>query len=184
MVKDDKTVIILVSGKAEAGKDTVSRIIAESCELSGVRIVHFATPVKKVAKELGWDGEKDEKGRSLLQWLGDGVKKFNPTLWAEKAYKTVNGFKRIKMRVFVFPDCRYHDEVSYFKDRFSHVYVLRVVRNGHVSKLTDEQKFHPSECDLDNYDFDAIVHNDGVSLANLVKNTSNSIKKIRILGSF
>jgi hypothetical protein len=39
--------------------------------------------------------------------------------------------------------------------------VLRVVRPNFDNGLTAAQKQHPSEVDMDNYTFDAILYNDG-----------------------
>lgn len=54
------------SGKTEAG------LILRSM-ISGSEIVPFAKPLKNLAKSIGWNGEKDEKGRRLLQLLGTDV---------------------------------------------------------------------------------------------------------------
>lgn len=183
MAKDNKTVIILLSGKAECGKNTVARIIREECKLSGSRLLSFAEPVKEFAKLLGWDGQKDEKGRAMLQWLGDGVKTFNPTLWATFAARKVIELKKLGYRCFIFTDCRYPDEISFFKERYSKVFVVRISRSGHKSKLTEEQLKHPSECALDDYDFDATIFNYG-TMANLEGSVKAAVNKIQILGDF
>ena len=183
MVKDNKTVIIMVSGKAESGKNTCARLFAENCQLSGVRMLSFAEPVKEFARLLGWNGVKDEYGRAMLQWLGDGVKQFNSILWATKAAQKIIELKKLGYRCFIFSDCRYLDEISFFKDRYSKVFVIRVNRPRHKSSLTEEQLKHPSECALDDYDFDAVITNDG-NMSNLEDHCYNAIGKIKILGDF
>lgn len=65
--------IISISGKAQHGKDTTASYLKESLERRGkkVLITHYGDLVKYVcAAFLGWDGKKDEAGRSLLQRVG------------------------------------------------------------------------------------------------------------------
>lgn len=48
-----------------------------------------------------------------------------------------------------------------------HTVSVRVVRPGFDNGLTDEQKSHPSETELDEYPFDYVVEN--VDLASMAK---------------
>ena len=62
--------IICISGKAQNGKDTTATIMAEVLKAHGSRVLvaHYGDMVKYVGKTCcDWDGEKDEKGRTLLQ---------------------------------------------------------------------------------------------------------------------
>ena len=60
-----------ISGLARSGKDTVADYL---CEHKGYTKGHFARSLKSIAKNyLTWNGEKDEKGRRLLQVLGTEV---------------------------------------------------------------------------------------------------------------
>jgi len=51
------------------------------------KVLHFAEPVKEIAKTcFGWDGKKDERGRRLLQLIGTEVGRgYNPDIWVDKA---------------------------------------------------------------------------------------------------
>jgi hypothetical protein len=57
------------------------------------------------------------------------------------------------------PDCRYPVEVATVERAFDTT-VLRVERPNFDNGLTDAQKNHPSEVDMDNYHFDIILYND------------------------
>lgn len=183
MVRDEKSIIILVSGKAESGKDTACTYIYNELGLLRPRRLAFAKPVKSFAALLGWDGKKDEKGRAMLQWLGDGIRQFNPELWCQTAYKSVCRLRGLHYRTFIFSDCRYLNDISFFKDRFTHVYVVRVIRPQHENALTDAQKAHASETELDDYDFDAVISN-GSNLCKLEDSCASAVNRLRTLGSF
>ena len=67
-----KVKVITISGYAQAGKDLSAQLIKEKMALRGkkVLILHYGDYLKFIAKEyFGWDGKKDEKGRTLLQCL-------------------------------------------------------------------------------------------------------------------
>ena len=62
--------VIVISGKAQHGKDTTAGFLKDALEADGysVLIAHYGDLVKYVCKMyLGWNGEKDEYGRSLLR---------------------------------------------------------------------------------------------------------------------
>jgi len=60
-----------IAGPMDSGKSTVGRFIASllSEELK-VYMLPLADKVKQIAREIGWDGVKDERGRRLLQLIG------------------------------------------------------------------------------------------------------------------
>jgi len=67
--------VIAIAGKMGSGKSTVASMLAKHAEARGltVEIIPFAKPLKDLATQIGWDGEKDSKGRRLLQLLGTDV---------------------------------------------------------------------------------------------------------------
>jgi hypothetical protein len=58
------------------------------------------------------------------------------------------------------PDCRYPVEAATVAEAFDTI-VLRVERTDFDNGLTEEQKKHPSEVDMDNYNFDVVLLNNG-----------------------
>ena len=57
-------IVVIVAGNSGAGKDCLINMFREmepSC--NRFSITDFAIPI---AREMGWDGERDEKGRELL----------------------------------------------------------------------------------------------------------------------
>jgi hypothetical protein len=62
---------ISISGLATSGKDTFADYLLDKFPY---RKDHFARPLKDAASYwFGWDGQKDDKGRKLLQLLGTEV---------------------------------------------------------------------------------------------------------------
>ena len=62
--------IILISGKAQNGKDTVADILMEQLEGKSIKLA-YADYLKLICRKyFGWNGEKDVKGRSTLQFVG------------------------------------------------------------------------------------------------------------------
>lgn len=164
--------IILISGKAEVGKTTSAKIIKEYMLERGIKaaIVPYGQYVKDTAKMIfGWDGVKDEAGRSLLQWWGtDKVREENPDFWLD----TVERLARVccdtgVIDCIIIDDCRFPNEIdewkslvtydyetSEFKKAWPDVLTIRVERPGHENALTPEQRMHPSETSLDDYEMD------------------------------
>ena len=154
--------VCCISAKAQHGKDTAAEFLKEYLESLGnkVLITHYADLVKFVCKNyFGWDGQKDEKGRSLLQYIGtDKVGAKNPAFWVDFILSILKIFEDEWDYVLI-PDCRYPIEVIRMKENFS-TYLLRVERPGFDNDLSYEQKQHSSETYMDDYHFDAVVYND------------------------
>lgn len=156
--------VILISGKAQNGKDTVASIMQEQLKLDNKRVLitHYADLLKYICKSyFGWNGEKDEKGRKMLQYVGtDVIRKENPGLWVDFVAQMLQYFHD-NWDYVIIPDCRFPNEVSTMNDRgFDTVYV-RVERKDFVSTLTQEQQNHPSETALDGYKPDFCIENSG-----------------------
>lgn len=154
--------VCCISAKARHGKDTAGEMLKAYLESKGygVLIIHFADLLKFICTQFfGWNGAKNEAGRSLLQRVGTdivGAKK--PEYWAQFIVDFLKLFEN-EWDFVLIPDTRYPIEISTMEDNFDTV-VLRVERPGFESNLTPEQKQHASEVSLDDYCFDAILYND------------------------
>ena len=155
--------VICISGKAQHGKDTTAGYLKEFLEARGkkVLIAHYGDLVKYVCKTFfGWDGQKDEKGRTLLQYVGtDKIRERRPDYWVKFVYDMLNFFNGEWDYVLI-SDCRFPNEVEYMQGTFDTVHI-RVVREDFESPLTEEQQKHPSETALDNYPPDILLINRG-----------------------
>lgn len=154
--------VLCISAKAQHGKDTAAEIIKEYLESKGKRVLitHYADLVKFVCtKFFNWDGQKDEKGRTLLQYVGtDVISSQQPSYWVDFIISILKFFETEWDYVLI-PDCRYPVEVTRMRATFE-TQILRIERPNFESGLTEKQKQHISETSMDNYSFDAVVYND------------------------
>lgn len=154
--------VILVSGKACAGKDETAKILSNKLKLEGYRVLiaHYADLVKYVSREFwGWDGVKDEVGRTLLQQVGTNiVREKYPNYWVDFVMEFVS-FSKAKWDCVIIPDCRFPNEVDCWAEDGWDSISVKVIRNDFTNNLTEEQKKHPSETAMDNYEFDYYINN-------------------------
>ena len=101
-----------ITGQAGAGKSTVAAKLRLFAAASGVDlgIVPFAKPLKDFARKLGWNGEKDERGRRLLQLLGTEVGRecIHPDIWVDKWEEAATALPGGTIA----DDCRFDNEVE------------------------------------------------------------------------
>lgn len=156
--------VILISGKAQNGKDTVAGSLHKALVNDGkkVLITHYADLLKYICTNyFGWDGNKDEKGRQMLQYVGtDVIRKQNPSLWVDFVAMMLTYFHG-NWDYVIIPDCRFPNEITTLIDNGFDTVHLRVTRAGIKSPLTTEQQLHPSETALDDVTPDYYINNDG-----------------------
>lgn len=161
--------VICISGHAQHGKDTAAQMMRRILWGYGkkVLIIHNADLLKFMCKQLfGWNGEKDERGRTLLQYVGtDVVRSQQPDFWVEYIVNVLKMFDN-EWEYVIIPDCRFPNEIYMLREWGFDVVHVKIDRGDFDNGLTDEQKAHPSETALDDITPDAVVKNVG-SLAAL-----------------
>lgn len=152
--------VILFSGKATSGKDYAANILKELMEQDNkkVLICHYADLLKYICKTFfGWDGQKDNVGRSILQKVGtDTIRKQNPDYWVEFISEFLKMFPN-EWNYVLIPDCRFPNEITQMILDGWDVMTVRVNRLNYESPLTEEQQNHISETALDGYQFDYYI---------------------------
>lgn len=151
--------ILPIAGKAGHGKDTFAVMLKEELEKLNKRvlILHYADYVKMCASlYYGWDGKKDEKGRSLLQWLGtDFVRSYDSNFWVDTVIRLISVFQN-EFDVFLIPDARMLNEIMLPYDDCWDICIKRFNEDGTDYRnplMTEEQLRHESETALDDYSF-------------------------------
>lgn len=156
--------VICITGKAQHGKDTLAGFLLDTLESRGKRVLitHYGDLLKYVCWSFfGWDGKKDEAGRSLLQYVGtEKIRAKKPDFWVNFIRDILSMFPN-EWDTVIIPDCRYPNECDMLRDLEYGVSVIRVIRDGFVSPLTEAQQAHPSETSMDGYQTDYTIHNDG-----------------------
>lgn len=121
----------------------------------------FADKVKSIARLMGWNGEKDEKGRILLQTIGTECgRAYNPDVWVDNLGKRISN--DISHDIVAVTDCRFVNEIEKMKNVYApainaKVITIRVIRYD----ISNPRDTHQSETDLDGYKFDHYIYNTG-----------------------
>lgn len=156
--------IVAISGKAQHGKDTTAMLLKQELEAGGYKVllIHYADLLKYMCKKFfGWDGQKDDEGRHILQHVGtDVVRKKKPDFWVDFVVSVIELFPDEWDYVLI-PDCRFPNEIECLKATGQDVVHLRVCRDNFDSTLSAEQQKHPSETALDHVEPDYYIRNSG-----------------------
>lgn len=150
-------VIIGIGGQAGAGKSTLARLLLDLYGSNRGHILPFAEGVKDVAKSMGWNGLKDEKGRRLLQLIGTecGRECIDPDIWVNRWRTKVSANTwGPEEKLIVADDLRFQNE----KQRI-HIYNgLTVLVKGRSAGVPTN---HASEAGLPESCYDVIIDNSG-----------------------
>lgn len=168
--------IIGLSGYAQSGKDTVADVLVKEYEFERIT---FADPIRKIlyaidpkingnslvelVDDYGWDiAKKNPEVREMLQHLGYSARvHIYQDIWIMAAFS--------KMREdanYVITDVRFQNEAEVIQNHGGNIW--RVQRPG-----VEAVNAHVSEWEMDNFNFDNILVNDGnlEQLEFLVKKT-------------
>ena len=79
-------IVIIINGRGGVGKDTLCEFAAKNFRVQNISAI---TPIKKIASEYGWNGEKDAKSRKFLSDLKKAFIDYNdlPTMYLYYKYK-------------------------------------------------------------------------------------------------
>lgn len=141
--------IVGLTGYAGAGKDEVGKCFVAA----GYRRVAFADALKTTARKLGWDGNKDDRGRRFLQLLGEAMRVLDPEYWIKQAARAMSR-PLAAGNCFVITDVRYVNEAEWIRKNGG--VIIRVVR-----PLLGPANNHVSELEMEAYNCDASIYNDG-----------------------
>lgn len=155
-----KPKIITFSGKAQAGKTTSRAILNEYLTNKGKKCLNisYGDYVKTIARDYyGWNGEKDEAGRTLLQELGtDKIRKKNPDFWVYTVIRLVDAIGS-DFDYILIDDARFPNEVYCWLTYKYDITTINIVRTNYKSTLTRKQQNHLSETAMNNFEFAYIV---------------------------
>jgi hypothetical protein len=160
----NKPKIILISGKAQSGKDLFAELFIEKAQQDNKCLrIAYGDFVKFVCeKYFGWDGIKDAEGRRILQFVGtDLARSVHPDIWVNMTIDLVKGIGRLYDYILI-PDLRFANELIRWSEEYYEIISVRINRPNFDNKLTKEQQEHKSENELDTYPyFDYTLNNIG-----------------------
>jgi len=119
-----KQVVIVINGSGGVGKHSLIDFASNYYE---IRDTSSIVPIKKLAMDIGWEGEYDEKGRRLLVDIKQALIRYNdlPTKYVVGEYKK---FKAVEQDV-MFVHIREPEEIAKFRAIVPCKTVL-IVRDG------------------------------------------------------
>lgn len=158
--------LYVIGGKARSGKNTFGNYLKEELKQHGYKpcIMHLTEPLYSYAKNyFDWNEESGEKPRAFLQKMGIEIIK-------EKLGKKTFLLDRLSENIeilseffdtFIITDARLKEEFEYLNKKYD-IVAIKLIRENFENGLTETQKMHITEKDLDNYEkFDYEVKNTG-----------------------
>jgi len=147
-------------GELTGGKTTSAKTAALLLQaFYNVKVCSFALDVKSIARDFGWDGSKDAKGRRLLQVIGtEAGREYDPDVWIKYAFIYLNNIFDLDTKernIAIFDDLRFVNEVKWIKHNGG--IIIKVVDG----KVKDEKEIaHASEKGISDVFTDYTIHND------------------------
>ncbi len=115
-----KTLLFIFSGKAGVGKTYCSNVLLGEARKLGYLCekTSFASGIKNVASEMGWDGLKDTRGRKLLISIGAAGRKYDRDTWVRKAMEDLEGSPMYPLDIVCIDDWRFPNELYFIESNF------------------------------------------------------------------
>ena len=125
-----KKIVLLFAGKAGVGKNTSADFVEEIYSHSAIKTAQFsfAGSLKAIAKEMGWDGKKDEKGRRLLQQIGAAGRAYDKDVWAKCCLSAI---QESDCDIAMITDLRFPNEARVIKEAFPEAELIKVFGRGY-----------------------------------------------------
>ncbi|MDD6272619.1 MAG: hypothetical protein PUA90_03765 [bacterium] len=168
--------VYLICGKAKHGKDTFSAFLKEEYEKNGKKIIvtQLSKYIKYYAREMtGWNLTEEDKPRELLQQLGTNVIREylqKDDLFINRMIDDIEVFSCFYDAIII-SDVRLKKEIYDLKKAYPELITIHINRPNFDNGLTEEQKRHKTEVDLDDFtDFNINIEN--TTLEKLKKDAS------------
>ena len=175
--------IFIISGKAKAGKDTTANFIKEYGANNNLKTINlqFSSYIKMYAKEItNWTGEENNKPRKLLQDLGENIRTYiDRYFFINRITQDILVYSNY-FDIITISDARLPEELDKIKKYFPNAIKIHIVRHNFNPYKNEQEKNHPTELALDNYqNFEHIIINDS-TLEELKLKVNNLLKDIKL----
>lgn len=165
--------VFLVAGKAGSGKNEVANIIREI--IPNTVVTGFSKYIKLFALEFtDWDGRDFNKPRAVLQSMGDTLRGVDEDFLTKRIEEDLLVYEKLGIENVIISDVRLINEIEYFKKNNKlDVIAIKVNSTNCKRNLSEEEKSHHTELELDNYNgFDYVINN------NYDENLEKEVKKM------
>ena len=160
--------IFVIGGKAKCGKSTFGKYLREELKDYGYRpcVMHITEPLYSYARNyFQWNGNEDDKPREFLQKMGIEIikeKMGKKDFLLNRLYEDIDILSNF-FDSFIITDARLINEFKSIKEKYPEVVTIKLERNNYDDDLTDEERSHITESEIDNYEeFDYIIENRGL----------------------
>jgi len=183
---------IAITGKANSGKNTVSRLLFKELKLTTAKYLAFADPIKEMIqtaypelpREWLYGSSELRKNvipgafkngvpltvRQLLIDIGNFGRAYKHDIWLRNFDIRLNTALKLKKKdkpqAIIVTDCRLRNEFDHLKSLG--FYQIRLLRNNHA-KINDISE--TNQDDIDDSEFNSVLYNNGTleELENRVK---------------
>jgi hypothetical protein len=147
-----KKLVFVINGRGGVGKDTLCDFAARACSVKNESSV---TPVKRIAAQVGWKGEKTDRARKFLSDLKALMISYNdyPTVWAEEQYRE---FMESDQEIMFF-HIREAEEIDKFIRATNGKAKALLIRRAAVHQGAYGNR---SDDEVENYTYDYVFDND------------------------
>lgn len=186
---------IAITGKANTGKNTISRLLFKELKLGMAKYLAFADPIKEmieiaypeVPREWLYGSSELRKNiipgafkngipltvRQLLIDIGnDFGRAYKPDIWLrnfdKRLDKTLKSKKKDKAQAIIVTDCRFRNEFDHLKSLG--FYQIRLLRNEYT-KIDDVSE--TNQDGIADSEFNYVIYNNGT-----LEELENEVKKI------
>lgn len=144
-------IVIIINGTGGAGKDTLCSLAEKHYKVKNISAI---TPIKDIARNCGWSGEKDAKSRKFLSDLKKVVIEYNdfPTKYLYSEYKK---FVESEDKI-LFVHIREKEEIEKFKTLVTLRCITLLVDR---QTLSAEKWGNTSDDEVKNYKYDFYFNN-------------------------
>lgn len=152
--------IIGICGRAFSGKSLFASYLEAALCRHGVRpyTVQFSRRIKIAAGDLGWDGEKDERGRRFLVEIGRAARQYSSDIFIRHMERVLSDVEPDS--VLIIPDVRLKEEAEWIRKNGGHI--VKITRNPELrapaGKFADSDR---TETEPDGILPDTLIPNDG-----------------------
>lgn len=156
---------VVINGAGGVGKDTLCDLAAKHFRTVKVSTID---PIKKIAAENGWRGEKTPEARKFLASLKQVFAEYNdlPTEYAVGEYKKFLSDESENGKELFFIHIREGEQIKHFIERAKASQTDADSGCGKIvtllvrSKRAEESYGNPSDDEVENFNYDYIFIND------------------------